>query len=114
MVVAELTSLSAYQEELQKPGVVVIDFYSPSCGPCKVVAPLFDKLATEAVNAHVRFFKVNGLNDQGSKIQEAAQVVWWPTFVIYKEGQEQWRAKVPNPPDQHPIAGLTSALEKAR
>jgi thiol-disulfide isomerase/thioredoxin len=36
MAVAELNSLTAYQAELQKPGIVVIDFYSPTCGPCKV------------------------------------------------------------------------------
>ena len=37
MAVAELNSLAAYQAELQKPGIVVIDFYSPTCGPpCKV------------------------------------------------------------------------------
>jgi thioredoxin 1 len=47
-------------------------------------------------------------------VQAAAEVVWWPTFVIYKDGQEQWRAKVPNPPDQHPIAGLANALAEVR
>lgn len=35
-MVQELNSLSAYEAELQKPGVVVIDFYSPQCGPCAV------------------------------------------------------------------------------
>lgn len=35
-MVNELSSLAAYHEELQKPGIVVIDFYSPTCGPCKV------------------------------------------------------------------------------
>ncbi|PCG97742.1 Thioredoxin [Penicillium occitanis (nom. inval.)] len=114
MAVAELNSLLAYQAELQKPGIVVIDFYSPTCGPCKVVAPLLGTLASEAPNAEVRFFKVNGIDDEGAKVQAAAEVVWWPTFVIYKDGQEQWRAKVPNPPDQHPIAGLANALAEVR
>lgn len=54
--------------------------------------------------------QVNGLDDEGSKIQEAAGVTWWPTFVIYKDGNEQWRGKVPNPPDQHPIAELATSL----
>lgn len=38
-------------------------------------------------------YQVNDIDDEGAKVQAAAEVVWWPTFVIYKDGQEQWRAK---------------------
>jgi thioredoxin 1 len=59
---------------------------------------------------HANAVQVNGIDDEGSKVQEAAGVTWWPTFVVYNDGQEKWRAKVPNPPDQHPISGLATAL----
>lgn len=46
-------------------------------------------------------------------MQKLVEVVWWPTFVVYKDGIEQWRAEVPNPPQQHPTAELESALKSA-
>lgn len=36
MAVQELTILDSYRAELDKPGLVVIDFYSTQCPPCKV------------------------------------------------------------------------------
>ncbi|KAL1979730.1 hypothetical protein VTN96DRAFT_5252 [Rasamsonia emersonii] len=98
-MVQELNSLSAYEAELQKPGVVVIDFYSPQCGPCAVVAPLFENLSKKQYGKRTR------------EIQKTAEVTWWPTFVIYRDGKEEWRAKVPNPPQEHPLGDLTRRLE---
>lgn len=43
-------------------------------------------------------------------MQKLINVVWWPTFVVYKDGIEQWRAKIPNPPQQYPTAELENAL----
>lgn len=77
--VTELTSLEDYHAELKKPGVVVVDFYSTQCPPCKasyiekpgktsslltmatmqVVAPLYEKIASKPTNSAVRFFKVS-------------------------------------------------------
>lgn len=34
--IAELADIAAYEAELAKPGVLVLDFYSTQCPPCKV------------------------------------------------------------------------------
>ncbi|KAL2817248.1 thioredoxin-like protein [Aspergillus cavernicola] len=109
--VIELTSLDDYNAELKKPGVAVFDFYSTQCPPCKVVAPLYEKIAANETNRDVRFFKINGLIEPGSTIQQAVEVVWWPTFVIYDDGKETWRRKVPNPPSIEPVNELRVYLD---
>ncbi|KIW16518.1 hypothetical protein PV08_06573 [Exophiala spinifera] len=112
MAIAELTTPELYREELTKPGVVVIDFYSTQCPPCKVIAPLYDAIANKDSNKTIRFFKVNGLIEPGSTIQREAEVVWWPTLVVYKDGRETWRAKVPNPPSIEPVRELERLLDE--
>ncbi|KAL1858724.1 hypothetical protein VTK73DRAFT_7810 [Phialemonium thermophilum] len=119
MAVTELTSLEQYRAELSKPGVAVI-------------APHYEAIANKTSNSSVRFFKVrgertlecfvshtsgpkfqvNGLEEPGSTIQKAAEVVWWPTLVVYEDGKETWREKVPNPPSIQPIRDLDALLDE--
>ena len=35
-MIAEIHTLAEYEAELAKPGLAVLDFYSPHCGPCHV------------------------------------------------------------------------------
>ncbi|KEZ41676.1 hypothetical protein SAPIO_CDS6837 [Scedosporium apiospermum] len=111
MPVTELTSLEDYQNTLGQPGTVVVDFYSTQCPPCKVIAPFYEEIANKPSNNQVRFYKINGLEEPGTTIQKAAEVVWWPTLVIYEDGKETWRAKVPNPPSIQPIRDLEKILD---
>ena len=39
-------------------------------------------------------------------------MVWWPTFVIYEDGKETWRRKVPNPPSMEPVNELEKYLDE--
>ncbi|KAL3462466.1 thioredoxin-like protein [Aspergillus heterothallicus] len=109
--VTELARLEDYKAALEKPGLVVVDFYSTQCPPCKVVAPIYEEIAGKDSNRNVTFFKVNGLVEPGTTIQQAAEVVWWPTFVIYEDGKEVWRRKVPNPPSLQPVNELREYLD---
>jgi len=45
-------------------------------------------------------------------VQKSIDVVWWPTFVIYQNGEEKWRVKIPNPPQEHPTAELEQEIKK--
>ncbi|EXJ80598.1 hypothetical protein A1O3_06880 [Capronia epimyces CBS 606.96] len=112
--IAELSDLEAYTLELEKPGIAVIDFYSTQCPPCKVIAPFYEKIAAKPENANIRFFKINGLEESGAAAQKAADVVWWPTLVVYENGKETWRARVPNPPSLEPVNELDKYLESKR
>ena len=56
--------------------------------------------------------KVNGLIEPGSTIQKVAEVVWWPTLVVYENGTETWRRRVPNPPSLEPVYELETYLHQ--
>ncbi|CEP22535.1 unnamed protein product [Cyberlindnera jadinii] len=106
--VTEISNLEEFQHALRSSRVVVLDFYSTRCGPCDVVAPLYRSVASRFTGA--RFYQINGLTEPGLEVQKSIDVVWWPTFVIYVNGEEVWRAKIPNPPQEYPTAELESQL----
>lgn len=55
--------------------------------------------------------QVNGLDEAGSEVQKKAEVTWWPTLVVYKDGKEIWRDRVPNPPSSKPLESLEYYLK---
>jgi thioredoxin 1 len=109
-LVQEITDLEHFEEIIKSNKIVVLDFYSTQCPPCTVVAPLYHNLAAKYPKA--KFYKINGLDEKGLKVQKSMDVVWWPTFVIYVDQAEVWRVKIPNPPQQYPTAELEQELLK--
>ena len=64
---------------------VVVDFWAPWCGPCKMMAPAFQQ-AAQQLQPNVRFAKVNTEDHQ--MIGARYQIRSIPTMVIVKNGQE--------------------------
>lgn len=65
--------------------ITIVDFYADWCGPCKVMKPIFEKIAPE-YEGKVKFEKV----DVESDVERASKfgVMSIPTFVILKDEQE--------------------------
>jgi thioredoxin 1 len=61
---------------------VVVDFWAPWCGPCRMVAPVLDKLAEEFAGK-VRIAKVN--TDENPGLSQAFQIMSIPTIMMVKE-----------------------------
>jgi thioredoxin 1 len=43
----------------EEGGAAILDFWSPTCGPCKAMAPAFEAVANELADAPIRFVRIN-------------------------------------------------------
>ena len=78
----ELTS-KEFQDTIAK-GNAVIDFWAPWCGPCRMMAPVFEETGKE--HKGTVFAKVNV--DENNDIAGAMAVRGIPTIIFFKDGQE--------------------------
>ncbi len=67
---------------------VLVDFYAVWCGPCKMVAPVMDELATK-YDGKVKFAKLDV--DESPKVAEKYGVMSIPTVIVMKDGKEVGR-----------------------
>ena len=78
------TKDSFEKEVLESKEPVLIDFYADWCGPCKMMAPVVEKLA-EKYEGKVKVGKVN--SDDEPELAQMFQVMSIPNFVIIKDGK---------------------------
>lgn len=75
-----------FQKHINRSDIpVVVDFWAPWCGPCKMMAPAFEQ-ASVALEPNVRLAKVNTEDEQmiGAKLNIRSI----PTMVMFKNGRE--------------------------
>ncbi|MBQ4560854.1 MAG: thioredoxin [Clostridia bacterium] len=78
-------NLNNFEDEiLKRDGVAIVDFYADWCGPCKMVAPVLDRIAEEREDVTVG--KVNV--DLDGELAAQYGVMSIPTLVIFKDGKE--------------------------
>jgi thioredoxin len=70
-------------DALRQPGILVIDFWAPWCGPCRTMAPQFERAAQ--LRPQYRFAKVNV--DEQPTIASAFQIRSIPTLVVLSDGE---------------------------
>jgi len=75
---------SNFNQEVARYPLVVVDFWAPWCGPCRMVSPIIEQLASE-LSGRVVFGKVNV--DENPRIASTFGIQSIPTITIFKNGR---------------------------
>lgn len=80
----ELNKENFESEVLNSDKPVLVDFWAPWCGPCRMMGPVIERLAIEAGDSYV-VGKVNV--DDESELAEQYRIMSIPTFKVFRNGQ---------------------------
>ncbi|OGE84648.1 MAG: thioredoxin [Candidatus Doudnabacteria bacterium RIFCSPHIGHO2_02_FULL_46_11] len=83
MATVHITDQSFDQEVIKAPGLVLVDFWAPWCGPCKIMGPVLEELSEQYAGKA----KITKLNlDENSLIGQQFNVMSIPTLKFFKDG----------------------------
>ena len=83
MAVIRLTKENFQAEVMQADKPVLIDFYADWCGPCQMVSPIVDEIASE--RSDIKVCKVNV--DEQMELAQSFGVSSIPTLVVMQDGK---------------------------
>lgn len=83
MSVIAVTNETFEQEVLRSDAPVIVDFWASWCGPCRMLAPILDQVASERPD--VKIAKINV--DEQMELASRFGIVSIPTLIVFKDGQ---------------------------
>jgi thioredoxin 1 len=81
--ITEVTDANFQAEVVEAEQAVLVDFWAPWCGPCRVVAPVLEEINAERDD--LRVVKLNV--DDNQETAAAYQVLSIPTIILFRNGQ---------------------------
>ena len=82
---AQVTDSTFKQEVIDSEIPVLVDFWAPWCGPCKMVGPIVDEVATQ-YEGRVKVVKLN--TDENPSVASEYGIRSIPTLIVFKGGQK--------------------------
>jgi thioredoxin len=108
--IIELTEDTFGPEVLQSEVPVVVDFWAPWCGPCRMMSPVFDRVAGHLAGL-VKFARLN--TDESPKLSGQFRILAIPSLLVFVKGREV-RRNVGLIKDQELEALLRDVLNAAK
>jgi thioredoxin 1 len=83
----DVTDANFQAEVLESDGPVLVDFWAPWCGPCRVVHPILEEI--DAEREDLRIVSLN--TDDNQQTASRYEVLSIPTLILFKDGAEAKR-----------------------
>ena len=80
---ADVNDNNFQAEVIESETAVLVDFWAPWCGPCRIVAPILEEIAAE--HADLRIVKLN--IDDNQQTAAAFDVLSIPTMILFRGGE---------------------------
>lgn len=96
MAILNITKENFQSEVLESDKPVLLDFWATWCGPCKMIAPFVDEIASE--RSDIKVGKINV--DEQPELAASFKIVSIPTLVVVKEGKAVNQAMGARPKEQ--------------
>lgn len=82
--ISSITDQTFETEVLKSTMPVLVDFWAPWCGPCKMLAPVIEKVSTQ-YSGKIKFVKLN--TDENPTTAGSFQISGIPSLLLFKSGQ---------------------------